>query len=75
MSGQPVERLSLINRALHEAGYELTKDQTDRFFRSCAVNCQIPAHQVNGRWHFRRDDLPEIVKALGLRKARQTAAA
>jgi hypothetical protein len=40
-----------------------------------ALNGDIPAEQVNGRWHIRTDNAPAIARALKLRRSQQPVAA
>lgn len=49
------------------------KDWTDdpipgqRLVYDRACSARIPAHQVNGIWHYRDDDRDAILRGLGLR--------
>jgi hypothetical protein len=61
----PSIRLSCLLRELHDAGFALG-DLTYRKLWEDAVAARFPAHQVAGRWHFHRRDVPTIASAYGL---------
>lgn len=42
------------------------KCPTYRVLYARVLNGELPAEQVNGRWHVRREDLPEIASHFGL---------
>jgi hypothetical protein len=59
-------RLTGLPAALREEGF-VPLDY--RLLREAAANATIPAHQVNGMWHFLRRDTEEIARALKLTRA------
>ena len=61
-------RLSLLGPSLDAEGFERPEH---RVLWLAALNGDIPAHQVNGRWHFRPRDIPAIARALRLGAARR----
>jgi len=38
-----------------------------RFVYAATVSARIPAHQINGLWHYYEEDVPTIGDAFGLR--------
>jgi hypothetical protein len=59
-------RLSLLVPRLLSEGWEPLRDY--RTLWLAALNGEFPAHQLNGRWHFRLRDIPAIARALKLRR-------
>ena len=67
------QRLSRLRPELEADGWLVPEDYEYRDQWWDALNGKFPAELDRGRWYFRRKKLPEIGKALGLR--RQTVAA
>lgn len=59
-------RLSQLAPQLLAEGWEPPRDY--RVLWQAALNGDIPAEQVNGRWHYRPRDVPVIARALRLRR-------
>ena len=59
-------RLSQLARRLDADGWQPPRDY--RVLWQAALNGDIPAEQLNGRWHFRPHNVPAIARALRLRR-------
>lgn len=64
----------MLLHALQNDGYECGILSYRELWKG-AVERRFPAHQINGRWHFRPDDVPSIAAAYGLPRRRPPKAA
>ena len=60
-------RLSQLLRELQQAGFHCDGLGYRKLWQG-AVEHRFPAHQVNGLWHFRPEDVPAIAAAYGLHR-------
>lgn len=67
---QPLKKPDLpLPHVAHELRRQGVSNVTYSALYKGVLNGDVPAHQVNGRWFIRPDDLPRIAEILALPRA------